>query len=161
MSENVEILRRLYAEWARGDFGGNRDVLDPDIEWQQHSDAVEPGTRRGPDDVGRMTRNIFAVLDQFRAEAEEFLDAGDQVVVVARIRGAGRASGVELDQRFAFLWTMREGKAVRVAVFHTRPEALEAAGLTGPDGPASWSSPPVSLRPAPTARLPRGPTGGR
>jgi ketosteroid isomerase-like protein len=74
-------------------------------------------------------RNIFDVYDEYRIEADEFIDAGDQVVVAGRARGIAKTSRMELDQRFAFVWTVRRGALARVRVFTDRDEALEAAGL--------------------------------
>jgi ketosteroid isomerase-like protein len=39
----------------------------------------------------------------------------------------GRASGVEVEQRFALLWTIRKGKVIRVVWFLDKNEALKSA----------------------------------
>jgi ketosteroid isomerase-like protein len=62
-------------------------------------------------------------------EAEEYIDAGGHVVAFTRYRGTGKESSVEVDTRGAHVWTMRDGKAVRLEVFSARRRALEAAGL--------------------------------
>ena len=54
---------------------------------------------------------------------------GDQVLALIRVRGRGRASGVEFDIRAATLWTFRGGRLIRGQVFPEREKALEAAGL--------------------------------
>ena len=73
--ENVEIVRAIYAAWLEGESA--RDFIDPDVEYVNPPDAVEPGTRRG--------RRAFAgIRDAYvhvRIEPEEFIDAGDDVVV--------------------------------------------------------------------------------
>jgi len=88
-------------------------------------DAVEPGTRYG--------RKAFAGIrdayDDVRVEPEEFIDAGDDVIVIARIKGTGRASGVDVDWRQGYIWTIRDGKGVRFRWFSDPDQALEAAGL--------------------------------
>ncbi len=61
---------------------------------------------------------------------EEFIDAGNRVVVRAYFRGRGRGSGLEVDTRFYELYTLRGGKIVRVDEFTGLEEALEAAGLS-------------------------------
>jgi ketosteroid isomerase-like protein len=126
--QNVELVRVVHEGWARGDFGVGADLLSADFSWEQHADAVEAGSRRGAE-VGRSLRNIFDVYDEYRIEADEFIDAGDQVVVAGRARGIAKTSRMELDQRFAFVWTVRRGALARVRVFTDRDEALEAAGL--------------------------------
>jgi ketosteroid isomerase-like protein len=60
---------------------------------------------------------------------EETIDAGDRVVLSAHHRGRGRGSGIKVDARFYEVYTLREGKIVRVDEFTERAEALEAAGL--------------------------------
>ena len=60
---------------------------------------------------------------------EEFVDAGDRVVVALHLRGRGRGSGVEIDARFFDVYTIRDGKIVRMDEFTERFAALEAAGL--------------------------------
>jgi ketosteroid isomerase-like protein len=68
-------------------------------------------------------------FEDFRAEPEEFIDAGAQVVVVVRERGRGRESGVDLDHRYGALITMRDGRILRLEWFDTPAEALKAAAL--------------------------------
>ncbi len=102
--------------------------MAPEFEWHQHAEAVEPGSHRGAA-IGGAIGKIFEVYENFRVEPEEYVDAGDKVVVIARIQATGKGSGVELDQRYSFVWTVRGGKLAEVAVFLNR-KALEAAGLS-------------------------------
>ena len=60
----------------------------------------------------------------------EFIDGGEDVVVVARNKGTAKARRMELDQLFAFVWSVNGGLLVRVRVFTDRDRALEAAGLS-------------------------------
>jgi ketosteroid isomerase-like protein len=127
--ENVELVRALHDGWAVGDFAAGAKLCSPDFTWEQHAEAVEPGTRTG-EAVGRSIRNIFDVYSDYRIHAEEFIDGGDELVVVmARNTGVARASGMPVDQFFAFVWTVRQGSLVHLRVFTRREEALEAAGL--------------------------------
>ena len=127
--ENVELVRKVYEGWSRGDFAAGADVLAADFEWRQHTEAVEPGARRG-DAVGDSLRKIFDIYEDFRVDPEEFIDAGDRVVVVGRVRGTQRRMGIDLDEKWAFVWTAREGRLVRNEVYRNRRDALKAAGLS-------------------------------
>lgn len=73
------------------------------------------GTFRGPDSVAQ---DVFARLpeqfDEFSAEAEEFRDEGDRVIVTGRFKGKAK-SGAELDGTFEHVFDMRDGKVVRCA----------------------------------------------
>jgi ketosteroid isomerase-like protein len=126
--ENLELVSRIHDGWSRGDFSIGRDLMAPDFEWHQQAEAVEPGSHRGPA-IGGAISKIFEVYENFRVEPEEYIDAGDKVVVAARVQAVGKGSGLELDQRFAFVWTVRRGRLADLAVFGDRREALDAAGV--------------------------------
>jgi ketosteroid isomerase-like protein len=129
MSEdNVELVRALYDGWARGDFRRGAELLAPDFEWLQLAGAVEPGSHRGAQAVEAL-RRIFEMWADFSVRAEEFIDAGEKVVVVARTRGIDRDGRADLDQVFAYVWTVRGGRLARNEVFADRAIALQAAGL--------------------------------
>jgi ketosteroid isomerase-like protein len=124
--ENVELVRAVHEGWGRGDFKIVPELFSSDFSWEQPAEAVEPGSRHG-DEIGNSLRHLFEVYDDYRIDAEEFIDRGDEVVVMARSKAIAKASGIELDQSFAFVWTVREGLLIRLRVFTERAKALEAA----------------------------------
>jgi ketosteroid isomerase-like protein len=65
-----------------------------------------------------------------RMEPEEIIDAGEQVVAFVHHQGQGKASGIDVEQHFAMVWTVRDGRAIRMDMYRTREQALEAAGLS-------------------------------
>ncbi len=124
---NVEIIRSLYEDWLRGNMGLDR--LDPEISMVE-SDVL-PGSVsvHGFDAVRRYIESFAKHWEDIRFEPEEFIDAGDSVVVVARLIGRGKLSGVEVTRRWAYVWTVRGGKALSMVGYADRAEALKAAGL--------------------------------
>jgi ketosteroid isomerase-like protein len=60
---------------------------------------------------------------------EELHPAGDKVVAFLRQRGRSKATGLPVDMRFGQVWTLREGKQVRMEMYATPEEALRAAGI--------------------------------
>jgi uncharacterized protein len=126
--ENVEIVRAVYDCWRRGDFRATANKVAPDFEWKQVHGVVEPGSHVGAD-ASRALRSIFEVYEDLRVEAEEYVDAGDTIVVVARAHGTARGSGLHMDQRLAFVWTVREGKPVQMEQYPNREGALKAVDL--------------------------------
>ena len=126
--ENVEQIRAVYDCWARGDFRAPAERLGADFEWRQVHGVVEPGSHAGQK-ANRALRSVFDVYDDVRVEPEDYVDAGDSVVVVARFQGTARGSGLHVDQRFAFVWTVRDGNPIRMEQYGSREAALKAVGL--------------------------------
>lgn len=129
--ENVEAVRGGYDAFARGDLDAVLERLHPDVEWQP---AIAPilGVEavRGREGVRRFfARELFEGFDEFRAEPLSFEDFGDAVIVMVRYTGRGESTGLELDQTFATLYTLRDGLTITMHDYGTRTEALEAAGL--------------------------------
>jgi ketosteroid isomerase-like protein len=122
--ENVAIVRQIYERWDRGATAS--DLIAPDVEYINPDYAVEPGTRRGRDSFDE----VGSSLADFKLEIERVVDAGpDEVVVCARYSAYGRGSGVPLGGEHGYVWTIRDGVAVRFRWFQSHDEALAAAGV--------------------------------
>jgi ketosteroid isomerase-like protein len=118
---NVEIVRRFLSL----DVDEALPYADPGIVWN----PIEELPTQGHDAVRASLAHWKAEWDDYKLMQEEFLDMGDRVVVTVRLGGRGRASGVEIDARFYDVYTLRDGKIVRMDQFTERSEALEAVGL--------------------------------
>jgi ketosteroid isomerase-like protein len=128
--ENVEILRRANAAFNAHDIAGWLSLLDPEFELVDHMGAVGEDVVSGLEATRRQIEGWFDAFPDFRAETEEFIDAGDRVVCVTRWRGTGAASGLAYDQAAAEVFTVRDGMIIRAeAGFDGRAEALKAVGL--------------------------------
>jgi ketosteroid isomerase-like protein len=125
--ENVEIVQSIFASWTEGDFS-SADWADPEIEFRS---IAEYGETHGVAAMAKRWRGWLTAFEHFSSHAEEYLEAGDRVLVMTRFRGAGRGSDAPIgDFPGACLFTLREGKVVRLVLFTDRREALEAAGLS-------------------------------
>jgi ketosteroid isomerase-like protein len=117
--QNLQIARRSYDAFARHDLDAVLADLHDDVEWQQAQGLPHGGTYHGRDEV---RRNIFEPLDaewwaEFHADPTEFLEAGDQVVVLGRYTGRAKETGRALDVPYVHVWTFADGKAVRFRQF--------------------------------------------
>jgi ketosteroid isomerase-like protein len=135
--ENVEIVRRMYDAFAEGrlDF----EFVAPDIEWRgprEFPDLSEPWY--GHEGVTRYFTKLAEIFDDYRMVPERFIDAGDdRVLVFSREGGRGKGSGAQVETHLtAHLWTMKDGKAVRMQSYWERADALEAVGLSEQDAHA-------------------------
>jgi ketosteroid isomerase-like protein len=134
--ENVELARRVYIE---GDLLQTtseqidrlfREHLDEDFEFRLPGDYPEgEPVFRGRGGVDQLVAMLSETWSEWQFEPERFLDAGDQVVVFARIVGRGKASGAPFELETTHVWTIRAGRAMSVHAYRDRSQALEAAGL--------------------------------
>jgi ketosteroid isomerase-like protein len=128
--ENVEILRRLYEQWASGDL--SPDFFDPEVEYSRIG-AETPdmeGRWLGLDELRTAMLEYLQPFSDLRIEAERIIDlGGDRVLVLSRQTAHGKQSGAPIDHQFGDEFTPHDGKIVRLDSYWNRAEALEAAGL--------------------------------
>jgi ketosteroid isomerase-like protein len=118
--ENVEIVLRFLSV----DVDAAMPYADPGIVWN----PIEELPTQGHDAVRSSLAHWKAEWDDYKVMPEEVVDMGDSVLVTVHLRGRGRGSGIEIDARFYDVYTLRDGKIVRMDQFTERAEALEAVG---------------------------------
>ena len=123
--ENVEKVRRCFEAYRRGDYAAGSEWLAPDVIWEIGQELPA----NGPAAVREMWKRWDSEWEELETFAEEFIDAGDHVVMAVNYRGRGRGSGVEVTDRQFEVHTFRDGQCIRKVDFRERSEALEAAGL--------------------------------
>jgi ketosteroid isomerase-like protein len=126
--ENIEVVRRAYD--LDGDVDALLELCAGDIEIRDQ--PALPGSRVavGHEGVRAWYAELVEGLHYMRFEPQEFIDAGDRVLVVTQATTRGKGSGVEVEMRFSSVWTIRDGKAVSLVSYDTHAEALHAAGLS-------------------------------
>jgi ketosteroid isomerase-like protein len=131
--ENVEALRRLYGEWAKGNLWALRDIADPAIEWEWSEGLASlyggPRIYRGLEEIGAATLEWLAAWESYWMTAEEFIEAGDEIVVPMHLHARVAGTDSVTEQRAAAVWTLRNGRAVRVRYYDDKADAFKAAGL--------------------------------
>jgi uncharacterized protein len=123
----TEVVRALYEAINTRDYEAGFALLDEDFEWLEPEQTLLSGNHRGFAEVRQAIEAQLEVWDEFTIEPEEFHEIGDRVAVPIRQRARGGASGVEVEIRIGHLWTVREGKIVRLEVFPAREDARKAA----------------------------------
>jgi ketosteroid isomerase-like protein len=132
--ENVEITRRSFEHFFQtGDH--QWDAIDPEVEVYDH-DIPDAGTYRGHEGYLRWVADWGDAWADYRMEPERWIDAGDKVVLIFQMTAKGKGSGVEVKRRDAIVWTVSDGKAVRLDYYNNEAQALEAVGLSEQDAHA-------------------------
>ena len=128
--ENVEIVRGVLAAIADERFDDVAPTLHPEVEIVPSTEFPESEILRGLVGFRRWGSRYPGTFGDYEFAATGFWDAGDQVVVALHDRVRLAPGGAQIEDHFAHLWTIREGIVVRIQVFESSAEALEAAGLS-------------------------------
>jgi ketosteroid isomerase-like protein len=125
--ENVEIVRRGYAAFERGDLAAVLENASPDI--LTYRAEPEGATWHGPGGLLEALADWTEGVEQFSASTDEFIDAGDRVIARMHQRARGQSSGAPVEADFWCVHTLDDGKITRYEIFASKDQALEAAGL--------------------------------
>jgi ketosteroid isomerase-like protein len=132
-NENVELLRKAFsaynAAFHSGDTSAFLELVERDVEWHTSTGVMDP-VYRGHEELRRWMTEFYESWDELSVEPEEFIHVDPERVVVAlRLRGRGKASGIDVDMLLYEVFSIREGKLVERRAFREKVPALEAAGL--------------------------------
>jgi len=129
-STNVDALREVYDHWERGDWEYRPTIYAEDLEWGWSADFPDlAGVRHDPETPNQRLLAWLEPWEHWSCVVEDYVESGDTVVVLARYRGQGKGSGVEVNVEGAHVWKMRDGLAVRLEIFADRRSALASVGL--------------------------------
>jgi ketosteroid isomerase-like protein len=139
--ENVELVRALQpsggvdlAELFAGEPSAFVDamapLLDPSFECAfiaNESSGFTTMGYRGAEGFAEGWREWLSPWESYRIDAEEFIDAGEQVVVLARVQARTRRGGVDMEHAPGAVWTIEDGRVRRVEFYLERSQALAVA----------------------------------
>jgi ketosteroid isomerase-like protein len=130
--ENVEAFERAVSAYNRRDVDAFLEEFHPEAEWHSLTQVMFGGERsvyRGYRGIREGVQDIDEALADMRVECSEIRDLGETIVVIGRVRGRGRASGVEIDSPINWVVEFRGATVTRMRDYLDPKEALEAAGL--------------------------------
>ena len=120
---NVEIVRTGLDAWNRRDVEAIGDVLDSDAELVPMRAVFEGTVYRGVDGLKSLLKDMSEDWEDFHIEADELREIDEsRVLILGRMQGRGRASGMEIEAPAAWVCDLREGKVTRVQ-FYAHEEA--------------------------------------
>lgn len=132
----MEIVREVVSLM---DFAARADDLPPrlldltasEVQIDMSRRIFNPYVYKGHAGLRRLVRDVQEVWEAFSITPERFVDAGEHVVVIMSRHGRGRESGVDVEQRTAGIWTVRDGQVIRMETDMDPQQALEAVGIEG------------------------------
>jgi len=131
VSSELDLVRSIYADWERGDWSST-EWAHPEIVFEMVG-GIQEGTWTGIIEMGRVWGAMVNAWEDLTADPEEFRDLHDgRVLVFLRNSGRGRHSGIEIadiSTKSANIFTIREGKVTRLALYWDRDRAIADLGL--------------------------------
>jgi ketosteroid isomerase-like protein len=127
--ENVEIVAGTMEAFNQRGVQGLLDFADPEIEWTTTGLYLEAGTYRGAAGIRRYIGALIEEFENARIGPHELIDAGNSVIAPARFTGRGKRSGAAVELTLTSVYTVEEGKIIRVRNFDNKGDALRAVGL--------------------------------
>jgi len=126
--QDIETVAALFAALRRGDVEAMLDLNHPEAEWVNPDYAIEPGTRRGREEIGRAIERIFEFFETVDVESMERAPDG-RILVVSRVRSRGTGGAPGIEDLTGTLFTIRDGLLLRYEWFRSPEEARAAAGV--------------------------------
>jgi ketosteroid isomerase-like protein len=126
--ENVEVVRRGLEAFRDGDIEGALALGHPEMV----SSRVDPdgAVFHGHDGLLQLMADWTEGFDEWSYRAEEYVDAGDHVVVHIRQWGTGAGSGARVEADNWIVYVVEGGLITRVDIHSERAGAYAAAGIT-------------------------------
>lgn len=127
--ENSDVVRRSLETWNGQDLTAWLACFHPDgeLDWSRARGPFK-GVYRGPREREAFWEVFWSTFEDVRIETHSFTEAGSEVVVpnTAHVRGR---DGIEVVSRTAFVFTVENGRIMRLRMFQGRDEAFESVGL--------------------------------
>jgi uncharacterized protein len=126
--EQVEKVRAALEAFRRGEVDVALKHAHPDMV----SRRIDPdgAVFHGRDGLLALVADWVESFEEWSYEPEEFIDAGDHVVVRVRQSGRGAGSGAMVDGDFWLTYAFEDGKVKRFTLFADRERAFEEAGIS-------------------------------
>lgn len=124
---NVDLVRGIYQAFAKGDVPAVLGALDPQVDWNESERFPYGGKFIGTQDVlNRVFVPLATEWEGYKAEPEQFLDAGDAVVALGWYSGKYRRTGRSFRAKFAHVFWIKSGKVQRYQQYTDTALVLEA-----------------------------------
>jgi ketosteroid isomerase-like protein len=125
-TDATEMIVASYDSLNERDIDATMAALAEDAEWHESEVLPETGVYRGRAAIRAFLTHFLDSWERFHQTVEEVQVAGDRLLLMIHLEATGKGSAADVDARYAHLWTVSEGRGVRVDAFYDRAEALAA-----------------------------------
>ena len=129
--QDVDRLREAYRAFNEGGVGAFLERLAPDFQVSDRNSSPDRETRFGKEGIKQLFDSYMEAFDALRLEPDEFIEAGEEIVVSLHQWVRGKGSGAEVAGRIAHVWTVRGADVMRLRIFGDKEQALETLRAEG------------------------------
>lgn len=128
-SEHVELIRAGYERLESEGYESLMDITHPEFEFTTPPAlASEPDTYTGEEGIRRYFESFYEAMEEVHLVPDEFIEAGDRVIVPTTLVAKGRTAGIEVKQKVVVVWRFRDLKILGLDLYATLEDAQAAAG---------------------------------
>ncbi|HEY4907180.1 MAG TPA: nuclear transport factor 2 family protein [Candidatus Acidoferrum sp.] len=131
-TQRIAILRAAYAAFNRGDIDSAVQSLDENIDWSEPTEFPGGGSYKGREGARQYLANSRASVAEVISEPEQFIPAGDRIVVFVYARVRPKDSSTWQEVRLADVYLFRDLTPIQMKAFANRQQALQWAKSTRP-----------------------------
>ncbi len=128
-SENITLLKRGYEAFNRRDVDAMLEFLDPEVVTVDSPEAPDRSVYRQHEGFLANIESVQQIFEGWHLEPLSFVENGEKLLVEVRQSARGKGSGLEVEDHLLHVWTIRDGKALRLEAYRDADEARRAAGL--------------------------------
>ena len=128
--DNVEAAQLAIGAFNRREVDAFAALTSPDFEWSPSMGAIEGEIFRGGEGIAKYFENLGSAWDKFHILPDRFRDLPDLVIMLGRLEGRGKGSGVPVDASLGMVFDFRSTTISRIRGFLDHDEALRAAGVS-------------------------------
>jgi uncharacterized protein len=130
MGANTDLLKEGYEAFGRGDLDAATENWSDDIRWENPNapQLPNPGVTEGKDNVRNLLMEIPNYWESFSVTPDEFIEQGDNVVVLGHTEGKAKQTGKEVKVPFVHVWRFSDGKATEALLLTDTALVADALG---------------------------------
>lgn len=127
MQSGIDVVQELYRMALADQQEAIAQLITPDIVWEILEGFPHGGIYAGiPAVFGQFLPKLLADFRDWKAQPDEFVDAGDTIVALGHYSGTFKTNGVHIVVPFCHIWTLKNGKIARLRQFADTAKFVQA-----------------------------------